>query len=81
MRKFDWFISGAVALLYSDVASQHKAERGVAENFDPERDASWIVAYSFQGEIFVNWPFVFASIATACFLTILAKSIWEQRKK
>jgi hypothetical protein len=81
MRKFDWFISGAVALLYCEIANQNEREKGIAERFDPDRDTTWLVVYFLEGELFINWPFIFALIGTACFFTVLGKLLLEQRKK
>lgn len=73
MRKFDWFISAAVALLYAQVGNDYHAEQQVSERYDPDRDTNLLVAFTLDGEWLVNWPLIFSGIALLCFIALLWK--------
>ncbi len=83
MRVFDLFISGAVALLYAQLASDKELSSGIFENYDPARDSSIGIAFSLNGDWFINWPFIFTTIATICFIAALLKLFRQdaQRKE
>lgn len=77
MRVFDWFISGAVALLYSQLASDEQVRDGIGVLFDPERDTTLGIVYSIGEEWFINWPSIFSAISVICFVA----AFWKLRKK
>lgn len=81
MRKYDWFISGAVAMLYAEIANLYEAEKGHADKFNPDVDTTLGFVYTIGGEWFINWSFIFTLIACICFFIALGKAFFENKNK
>lgn len=79
MRVFDWFIAGAVAMLYVHVANVE--QQSIEQKFDPVTDRNYVVAYTVDGTLVINWPFIFASIALACLLMMFVTRYSRNRDK
>ena len=73
MRVFDWFMAGAVAMLYTDLANDEQLRSGRTERFDATRDTTYGVLLVVEGEWVINWPFIFSTISAICFLIALWK--------
>ena len=78
MRTFDWFILGAVSLLYSQAGSDRRNDLGHDQAFEAGRDSTLWFAYSVNGQWFMNWAFIFAAISAACFLVALVRMVREK---